>query len=58
MNTLSMIVRPSTILFQPHVGRFHASEGKILILKIPKDTIIKSFQNHYVQNEEPFYDNN
>ena len=26
MNTPSMIVGPSTILLQPHVGRFHASD--------------------------------
>jgi len=26
MNTPSMIVEPSTILLQPHVGRFHASD--------------------------------
>ena len=26
MNTPSMIVTPSTILLQPHVGRFHASD--------------------------------
>ena len=26
MNTPSMIISPSTILLQPHVGRFHASE--------------------------------
>ena len=32
MNTPSMIVGPSTILLQPHVGRFHASDQeKILI---------------------------
>jgi len=32
MNTPSMIVSPSIILFQPHVGRFHASDwAKILI---------------------------
>ena len=32
MNTPSMIVTPSTILLQPHVDRFHASDQeKILI---------------------------
>ena len=28
MNTPSMIVGPSTILLQPHVGGFHASDWK------------------------------
>ena len=38
-NTASMIVSPSTILLQPHVGGFHASDQeKIAISSQPQDT--------------------
>jgi len=32
MNTVSMIISPSTILLQPHVGRFHASDQEKIII--------------------------
>ena len=39
MNTPSMIVGPSAILLQPHVGRFHASdEEKISIFSANSQT--------------------